>query len=211
VMMPGGLHINPGKMALYNVDVELGSWINDFRQIIEVILLHDGTMERMIGTGKLRHEDAVDMDVVGPAARASGIFRDIRHVLPYGAYTKCEFNIPVYTDGDVMARFRVRIDEIEQSYRLIRQVLEKVKTGDVAVSMGPLEEGRWGIGHVESPRGDNIHWLMIGSDNRILRYRIRSASYANWPAVPLTAHGNIILDFPLINKSFELCYACCDR
>lgn len=211
VMMPGGLRINPGEAALYNVAVELGKWMNDFRQVVEVLLSHDGSMERMAGTGKLHYEDAVDMDVVGLSARASGLFRDIRHGLPYGAYTKCEFNIPIYTNGDVMARFRVRIDEIEQSYRLIRQGLENVKTGDVAVSLGPLEEGRWGIGFVESPRGDNIHWLMIGPDDRILRYRIRSASYANWPAVPLTVHGNIIPDFPLINKSFELCYACCDR
>lgn len=211
IVMPGGLRINPGEAALYNVSVELGQWMNDFRQVIEVLLLHDGTVERMSGIGKLQFEDAVDLDVVGPAARASGVFRDIRHGLPSGAYSKCEFNIPIYTDGDVMARFRVRIDEVEQSYRLIRQVLENVRTGDVAVSLAPLDNGRWGIGYVESPRGDNVHWLMIGPNNRILRYRIRSAPYANWPAVPLTVSGNIIPDFPLINKSFELCYACCDR
>lgn len=211
VMKPGGLRMNTGGRALYHLSVELGAWMNDFRQVIEVILSHDGTMERMADTGKLRYEDAVDLDVVGPAARASGLSRDMRRNFPYGVYGQTDFHIPVYKDGDVLSRFRVRMDELEQSYRLIRQVVEKVKEGEAAVPLPPIEEGRSGIGYVESPRGDTIHWLMIGPDNRIFRYRIRSASYANWPAVPFTVQGNIIPDFPLINKSFELCYACCDR
>ena len=67
----------------------------------------------------------------------------------------------------------------------------------------------WGC--VESPRGTDVIWLMLDDLNKIYRCRVRSASYANWPAVPLTVPGNIVPDFPLINKSFELCYSCCDR
>ena len=67
------------------------------------------------------------------------------------------------------------------------------------------------FGWSESARGANIHWLMLDANRRIYRYAIRSASYPNWPAVALAAPGNIIPDFPLINKSFELCYACLDR
>jgi Ni,Fe-hydrogenase III large subunit len=68
-----------------------------------------------------------------------------------------------------------------------------------------------GLGWSESPRGGNLHWIMVGPQNTIYRYFVRSASYANWPAVAVAAPGNIIPDFPLINKSFELCYACIDR
>ncbi|MDO8671184.1 MAG: NADH-quinone oxidoreductase subunit F, partial [Dehalococcoidia bacterium] len=68
-----------------------------------------------------------------------------------------------------------------------------------------------GIGVTESPRGENVHWVRTGSDNTIDRWRIRSASYCNWPVVGLAVPGNMVPDFPLINKSFELCYACLDR
>ncbi|NMA68674.1 MAG: hypothetical protein GX958_04570, partial [Desulfitobacterium sp.] len=67
----------------------------------------------------------------------------------------------------------------------------------------------WGC--VESPRGMNVIWLMLDQEGKIYRCRIRSGPYANWPAVPLAVLGNIVPDFPLINKSFNLCYSCCDR
>ena len=63
----------------------------------------------------------------------------------------------------------------------------------------------------ESPRGESIHWVRTGPDGQIDRYRIRSASYCNWPVVALAVPGNMVPDFPLINKSFELCYSCLDR
>ena len=71
----------------------------------------------------------------------------------------------------------------------------------------------WGIGltAIESPRGAAVHWLRTDAAGRVDRYHLRSASYANWPAVPLAAQSAIIPDFPLVNKSFELCYSCTDR
>jgi Ni,Fe-hydrogenase III large subunit len=70
---------------------------------------------------------------------------------------------------------------------------------------------RSALGYVESPRGQVMHYLMAGPGNTVYRYMVRSASYTNWPAVPLAVMGNIVPDFPLINKSFELCYSCLDR
>jgi Ni,Fe-hydrogenase III large subunit len=71
----------------------------------------------------------------------------------------------------------------------------------------------WGIGisAVESPRGAAVQWLRTDGSGRVDRWHLRSASYANWPAVPIAARSAIVPDFPLVNKSFELCYACCDR
>jgi Ni,Fe-hydrogenase III large subunit len=73
-----------------------------------------------------------------------------------------------------------------------------------------LPAEHWAIGLTESPRGENIHWVMTGREGEIYRYRVRSASY-NWAVVPFAVPGNMLPDFPLINKSFELCYACLDR
>lgn len=211
VIRPGGVNMNPGDSELYGLSVKLMEWMNDFRQVVETILSHDGTVERMGGTGKLNVNDAMEMDVVGPAARASGIHRDIRRDFPYGMYRLLQLRVPLYKSGDVLARYRVRIEELEQAYRLIREVMELLPKGDTLVPLPCLDEGRWGIGWSESPRGDNVHWVLIGENQRIARCRVRSASYVNWPAVPLAVEGNIVPDFPLINKSFELCYACCDR
>lgn len=211
VIRPGGVDMNPGDSELYGLSVKLKEWMNDFRQVVETTLSHDGTVERMGGTGKLHSTDAMEMDVVGPAARASGIHRDIRRDFPYGMYRLLQLRVPLYKSGDVLARYRVRIEELEQAYRLIREVMELLPKGDTRVQLPRLDEGRWGIGWSESPRGDNVHWVLLGENQRIARCRIRSASYVNWPAVPLAVEGNIVPDFPLINKSFELCYACCER
>ncbi|HEX9017284.1 MAG TPA: NADH-quinone oxidoreductase subunit F, partial [Chloroflexota bacterium] len=83
--------------------------------------------------------------------------------------------------------------------------------GELAALVGPLHPGRVGVGVTESPRGECIHWVRTGDDSTIDRYRVRSASYSNWPIVALAVPGNMVPDFPLINKSFELCYSCLDR
>ncbi|HWQ62007.1 MAG TPA: NADH-quinone oxidoreductase subunit F, partial [Negativicutes bacterium] len=150
---------------------------------------------------------------VGVAARASGVDWDMRRDKPYGGYDELAFAVPVYRSGDVAARLWVRVDEVPQTVRLIRQALERIAAAgpELAAEVAPAAAGSTGAGWSESARGANLHWLMMGTDNTIWRYFARSASYANWPALTVAAPGNIIPDFPLINKSFELCYACLDR
>ncbi len=77
--------------------------------------------------------------------------------------------------------------------------------------VGPIPANRTAFAVTESPRGENLHWVRTAADGTIGRYRVRSASYPNWPAVAAAVPGNMVPDFPLINKSFELCYACLDR
>jgi Ni,Fe-hydrogenase III large subunit len=156
-------------------------------------------------------QHATDLEVVGVAARASGRKIDIRQGQPYAAYDQVRFQVPVHHEGDVLARIRLRIDEVFQSISIIEQVLKQLPNGDIVTGIPRLTPYHSAMGWCESPRGETVHWLMIGPNNTVYRYRVRSATYSNWPAVPLTMEGNIVPDFPLINKSFELCYACCDR
>ena len=102
---------------------------------------------------------------------------------------------------------------MEQSLIIIRQIVDMMpsQAGQLTVAIPPIKPYSSALGWSESARGGNVHWLMIGEENRIYRYFVRSASYHNWPAVAVASPGNIIPDFPLINKSFELCYACLDR
>lgn len=183
----------------------------DFRQVTEVILNTPSLRDRLETTGILPTQVAEDLGVVGPAARASGLDRDLRRDHPYAAYDEVVVPVVTATDGDVMARFRVRVEEVFHAFDLITQFLERMPAGQLRVQIPAVPPEQIAMGYTESPRGENIHWLMSGTENTIYRYRIRSASYCNWPAVPFAVEGNIVPDFPLINKSFELCYACLDR
>jgi Ni,Fe-hydrogenase III large subunit len=119
--------------------------------------------------------------------------------------------VPVRREGDAKARALVRMDEVIVSFAVIRQVLSMLPGGPLAVAVGPIPPNRVAFSATESPRGENLHWVRTGPDGTIDRYRIRSASYPNWPAVAAAVPGNMVPDFPVINKSFELCYACLDR
>jgi Ni,Fe-hydrogenase III large subunit len=156
-------------------------------------------------------QQANDLEVVGVVARASGRNIDVRRDQPYAAYDRVSFDVPIAQEGDVLARVRVRINEVSQSVSIVRQILEQLSPGDVLISIPTLQPYQWSMGWTESPRGETAHWLMTGPDQTVYRYRVRSATYSNWPAVPFAVKDNILPDFPLINKSFELCYACCDR
>ena len=184
---------------------------NDFNELVEIILSHDIAMDRMQNTGVLSLQQAKDFEVVGVAARASGRNIDIRRDAPYAAYNLVKFDVPLYREGDVLARVRVRIDEIAQACMIVRQVAGQIAAGPIRNEIPPIAPYQRGMGWSESPKGETVHWLSVGLHETVERYRVRSATFSNWPAVPLTIPGNIIPDFPLINKSFELCYACCDR
>ena len=183
----------------------------EFKELVEIILSHDIAMNRMKTTGILTLQQANDLEVVGVAARASGRDIDIRRDAPYAAYDRVKFSVPVYQEGDVLARVRVRIDEVTQSCLIVRQVLDQITAGPILVDVPVIQPRQSGMGWTESAKGETVHWLSVGANDTVDRYRVRSATFSNWPAVALTAPGNIIPDFPLINKSFELCYACCDR
>jgi Ni,Fe-hydrogenase III large subunit len=96
--------------------------------------------------------------------------------------------------------------------RLIRQILDQMPSqGELRLPIPSIEPYSSGYGWSESSQGGTIHWLMTGKDNTVYRLFVRAAAYPNWPALTVAAPGNIIPDFPLINKSYELSYACLDR
>ncbi|MCC6177843.1 MAG: NADH-quinone oxidoreductase subunit C [Chloroflexi bacterium] len=181
------------------------------RRFVDLLLSTEPVLERLAGTGVVPSATARLFGTVGVAARASGIDRDARRDRPYAGYGGLHVPVSLHEGGDVLARLRVRIDETFASFRLIQALVEELSDGPLAVALPSLPAYRVGIGVTESPRGENVHWLRTGPNGTIDRYRIRSASFANWPIVTMAVPGNMVPDFPLINKSFELCYACLDR
>jgi Ni,Fe-hydrogenase III large subunit/Ni,Fe-hydrogenase III component G len=211
VCRPGGVRRDLDGAARRDLTTTLAVLEPDVRRFVELLETIDAFQERLCGTGVLAPDVARTLGAVGVAARASGIDRDARRDLPHAAYDRVSVPVAVERDGDVRARLRVRISETLASFELIRQLEAAMPDGPLSVPLGPLPPYRSALGVTESPRGENIHWVRTGPEGTIDRYRIRSASFCNWPVVPTTVPGNMVPDFPLINKSFELCYSCLDR
>ncbi|MBP2626964.1 MAG: NADH-ubiquinone oxidoreductase chain 49kDa [Firmicutes bacterium] len=213
MVIPGGVSQDISPDFSREIQNTLDNLADEFVEMMG--LLHDNSafLDRVNRTGILSRHAALDLGVVGVAARASGIDSDMRRDHAYSIYKKLKFTVPVQTSGDVAARLWIRADEVEQSLQMIRQILEEMpgSQGGLKVDIPQIKPYSSGLGWSESARGSNLHWVMVGENNGIYRYVVRSASYPNWPAVTVASPGNIIPDFPLINKSFELCYACLDR
>lgn len=211
IVQLGGVQIDLTDKEMMDIQWTLRSVEKDFRELVDIVLSHEIALNRMATTGVLTLDQANELEVVGVTARASGRNMDIRRDRSYAAYDLVTFQVPTYQEGDVLARVRVRIDEVFQSLSIIRQILDQLPSGEIVTEIPSITPYHTAMGWTESPKGETVHWLMIGPNQTVYRYRVRSATYSNWPAVPLAVKGNIVPDFPLINKSFELCYACCDR
>jgi Ni,Fe-hydrogenase III large subunit len=164
--------------------------------------------DRLTGVGVIDAAQADRLGVVGPAARAAGVAEDARTHSTALTYPGFAPVLPEQPDGDVRARYEQRGLELWQSFTLLDKLLDGPVDPSRAEPYAPSTTP--GIGVVEGPRGRTTCVVEPDAD-RIGRLHLRTASYANWPAVATAAQGNLLPDFPLINKSFELCYACADR
>ena len=211
IAAPGGLRAGAavGATSLFARAVE--DVARRFAELAKIVLETSSVQDRFDGAGVLNRHVARDLAVVGPVARASGINLDTRRDHPYGWYCRNESQpkIPFIHYGDVLARARIRIEEAAESARLIQQTLAALPEGELT---SQFDFTRSSAGHsaVESPRGELFYWVEA-SEGRIRRCHVKSPSFQNWPALPFAVVGNIIADFPLINKSFNLSYSGCDR
>jgi Ni,Fe-hydrogenase III large subunit/Ni,Fe-hydrogenase III component G len=214
LIVPGGIALDLTLGLEKSIAAVIDATGEELESLIERIENNPSLLDRFDRTGLLSREDAINLGATGVAARASGVDRDARRDHPHAAYAHAGPKVAVATadEGDVHARVNVRAAEARESMRLVRVLLSGVPAGPLLTPM-PAALPPWGIGisAVESPRGAAIHWVRADGAGRIDRYHLRSASYANWPVVPCAAQASIIPDFPLVNKSFELCYSCTDR
>ncbi|HEY5145056.1 MAG TPA: NADH-quinone oxidoreductase subunit C [Solirubrobacteraceae bacterium] len=169
----------------------------------------EAVQDRLRGVGPLSREDAERWGAVGPVARASGVHRDARTENPGLLwYPDLLPARPEHPTGDVAARAEVRALELEQTCAMLSGLLGAPPgPGQATASREPAALG---VACVESPRGATVCCVEADEDH-IVRLHLRTASYANWPVLARVVPGAILPDFPLINKSFELCYACVDR
>ncbi len=184
---------------------------SEFTSLVEVIRGSSSTRDRLETTGVLTPEVARDLGIVGLAGRASGIDRDLRRDFPHAFYDEVRFEVPVLTAGDVQSRLAVRREEVFQSLAILEQVLARMPAGPVHTAPGEIPAGRTGLGFVEGWRGEIFHWIRTAPGNRLARCKVKDPSLQNWPALSEAILGNIVPDFPVINKSFNLSYSGTDR
>jgi Ni,Fe-hydrogenase III large subunit len=205
-IVPGGIARDLDPAGAEAVTALLSDVRRAFPELVE---LYDNTaslQDRTVTTGILRPELAKQYGAGGYVGRASGRAFDVRKALPYPPYDQLDFEMAVYGAGDVDARVRVRIAEIEQSLSLIGQVLQGVPDGPIRTMVNPAADQREGVGLVEGFRGDVLVWLRLDGE-RIARCHLRDPSWFQWPLLEAAIEGNIVADFPLCNKSFNCSYS----
>jgi NADH-quinone oxidoreductase subunit D len=176
------------------------------------IVTTDSTfVRRTRGVGALTKEQAETYGVVGPVARASGVARDLRVDAPYAAYPMYPINMVVDEAGDLEARFVVRVKELMECYRVIRQILDTLPTGDLTVRMPrKIKEGET-ISRVEAPRGEVFYFLKSNGSEKPERIKVRTPSVCNFLSVIATAPGYQLADMPMILAGIDPCFSCNDR
>jgi Ni,Fe-hydrogenase III large subunit len=183
----------------------------EFDSLVDLIRESSSTRDRLETTGILKPETALNLGIVGIAGRASGVDHDLRRDFPHAAYDAVTFTVPVYQEGDVLRRMQVRIDEVRQSFSIIEQLAARLPETPIQAAVPNLLPNAVALGYVEGWRGEIFHWVRIGEANRLARCKIKDPSLQNWPAVSEAILGNIIPDFPVVNKSFNLSYSGTDR
>ena len=180
------------------------------RQFPSLIDLYDNTaslQDRTVGTGFVRPSLIRQFGCGGVIGRAGGRAFDARRTLAYPPYEQLEFEIPVLTESDVNARVWLRVREVEQSLRLIEQILERLPSGPMRGELNRSGQPCEGVALVEGFRGDVLVWLRLAADGTVARCHPRDPSWFQWPLLEAAIENNIVADFPLCNKSFNCSYS----
>jgi Ni,Fe-hydrogenase III large subunit/Ni,Fe-hydrogenase III component G len=187
---------------------ELAAFFEEFKKRyrigLKIVLSTASVIDRFATTGIVSRSLITPLALSGPVARASGSTVDVRTTRPYGIYDRYAPKTRSLNDGDVLARFTVKAAEITDSVDLICRLVAEMPAGPVLTEL-PGKDG-FALTQVESARGRNLCWLEIRG-GRIWRYKVLTASFCNWQAIEHAVIGNILPDFPLINKSLNLSYA----
>jgi len=206
-VVPGGTRLDieaTGSAAIMRCIDALSRETPVLRGIYEE---HTGLRDRFAGAGTLAPQLAARLGVVGVAGRASGQPLDLRLDAPVPPYPALGVRRCVQSDGDVLARVNLRFDEVAESLRLVRAIIENLPDDGYAIAIEPPAAGAAEIGLIEGWRGPVVVGLEAGPGGSIHRCHPHDPSWLNWPALEHAIIGNIVPDFPLINKSFNLSYS----
>jgi len=176
------------------------------KAIIDDPILH----ARLKGVGVLTREAAIKYAVTGPTARGSGVGIDVRHDDPYAAYDELDWKVCVAPEGDVFAKAVVRLLEVFEAIKIIRQALKKLPKGPIKTEVKEIPPGE-GTGRAEAPRGETFHYVRSDGGNRPVRHKARAPSFVNVPSFKASCIGQKIADVTITLAAVDPCYSCTER
>jgi len=207
VVMPGGVSRDLTHAQCRQIDAECVRLEREVRTVREIYDEHAGVQDRFRNAGRVTPDLARTLGLTGLAGRASGQVFDLRSDFPRAPYDLLAMRMAGASGGDVAARVAVRFDEVKESFRLVRAILDGLPEGDVSVALNDAPANRQALGFVEGWRGPVFVALTSAPGNGIRRCHPHDPSWQNWPVLEHAIIDNIVPDFPLINKSFNLTYS----
>jgi len=206
LIRPGGVGFDLDGPAEKQLRRRLPDIAMDIQSAVELLWATPSVTARFDQTGTVTRELAEKIGLVGVAARACGLERDVRREFPYGIFRFAQIPVSTWESGDVFARAYVRWLEIQRSLAFVREQLDSLPAGPVRETPGPLAGGQMVVTLVEGWRGEICHLAATGPDGRLAHYKIVDPSLHNWFGLACALRGQAISDFPLCNKSFNLSY-----
>lgn len=203
----GGVSVDLNKEGTERIKALLTKVRNEVTSYEEFALNSPSVMDRFETTGRVFKETATELSLCGVCARASALKRDTRVELPYLVYGSLDIDVPVFEQGDVFARLMVRVNEIYESIKIVMGLVDNLPEGLLKADSGTAGPYRMEAGNAETPRGNAFFFLMTDDMGKIYRLKYVDPSFRNWPAIQYAVIGDIIADFPLVNKSMNLSYS----
>lgn len=181
------------------------------RYYIEIATQESTIINRLSGVGMLSYDDALRLDAVGPTARASGVKRDVRLNDPYAAYAELSFEMILDNHCDVYGRTLVRVKELMESYKIIRQALKNLPDGPLTIKAPRKIPAGEALSRYEAPRGEDVHYVQANGTDKPQRVKIRAPTLANVQAVKHMLRDRFLADMPIVIAAIDPCFSCTDR
>jgi Ni,Fe-hydrogenase III large subunit len=207
IMTIGGINYDISSKLESEIKSTLNRLSGDVDLAAEVLFSSASVLERFEQTGVIEKETALEIGMVGPAARSSGVSLDIRSDHPFDAYQYFTVHKLTLESGDVFARAYMRFIEIQHSIRIILEQLANLPEGELKSPVNSLQSDGMVVSLAEGWRGEIAHVIITNSSGNIKRVKIKDPSFHNWFALALAVREEGISDFPLCNKSFNLSYS----
>ncbi len=205
-IVPGGVTCDIAHAGALRLRKGLAEVAREVQILKNIYDEHAGVQDRFLTTGRVKPALAAQLGLTGLPGRASGQAWDLRAQYPCAPYDQLDVRMATHRNGDVAARVTVRFEEVFESIRLVNLILDRMPPGELRFEMPPVPENAFAIGWVEGWRGEILVALHTGANNTLHRVHPHDPSWQNWPVLEHAIIGNIVPDFPLINKSFNLSY-----
>ena len=206
LVRPGGVGFDATTGQIEDLRARLVRANKEVTEAVELLWDTPTVVDRFENTGRVTREEAESIGLVGPAARACGILRDVRHDFPLGIYRFVHVPAMTAHHGDVNSRAFVRWLEVQQSIQFILEQLDAIPVNGIRNDVGPMAASSIAVSLIEGWRGEICHVAITDEDGALARYKIIDPSFHNWFGLALALRGEQISDFPLCNKSFNLSY-----